>query len=392
MLKNKLLIIALLISILSEAQVVVSDRVSSNRQLKKADSLFALGTYSQAISLYKNLPENATVLYKLAMCYESSGNNKEALKYYKAALKISKNSLSTAYRYGKLLIKSAQYKKADSLFLELVNKQPKNANYVYHLALAKEKQKDTVALSLYKRAYLLDTTMIHSAYKTAVLLIQKKQFNQAEKYINTGLYNDSLSTRFLALKATLLYYNKKYHKAKEIYKKLIALGKNNEIVYANLAKTYMKVSDYENAIEQYLILVKNHDSENPNYHHNLGICYRALHYYDKAEEAFNTSVALNTPFLENDYMRLADLYNAQKQYKKQLEIYKKLLMLNPENEEATYRQSVAADNFFKDKKTVLQYYNGYLKKHSENGKYSRLVKQRIRDIKKELHFLDTEKN
>ena len=54
-----------------------------------------------------------------------------------------------------MFLKTFKNKAADSIFEILTNKHPENANFVYHWALSKERQKDTLFNRLYLKAYSL---------------------------------------------------------------------------------------------------------------------------------------------------------------------------------------------------------------------------------------------
>ena len=112
----------------------------------------------------------------------------------------------------------------------------------------------------------------------------------------------------------------------------------------------------------------------------------ALHYFEKAERHINIAIGLQEIPLDGEYSALARIYNRKKEFKKEMKALEKALGENPRNELAQYQLAVAADNYYDDKNVVLDYYHIYLEKHGETGRMRELAKQRVRDIKKELHF------
>jgi len=58
----------------------------------------------------------------------------------------------------------------------------------------------------------------------------------------------------------------------------------------------------------------------------------------------------------------------------------------PQNERAMYYLATAADNYFDDNTTVIPFYERYMKKFGETGRFREYAKQRIKDLKTELHF------
>jgi hypothetical protein len=59
---------------------------------------------------------------------------------------------------------------------------------------------------------------------------------------------------------------------------------------------------------------------------------------------------------------------------------------------AHYQLAVAADNYYEDKNAVLNMYQRYIDKFGTETNLSILVKRRMSDLKKELHFNATEKD
>ncbi len=378
---NRIFFIAIfLFSLISNAQQTALDI----RHLKTGDSLVLLGEYSKALQFYKKC--KTPHLPKMAKTYEALGQNLQALEQYKKYLTTT-NDLLQLYNYGKLLIKTSRFTKADSVFKTLVKNHPNNANYRYYLGLIKENKKDSTALDSYRKALNLDGNYVNAAYKVAKLLLQKKSYNQAEKYINIGLKSDSLSIRFLKYKGLQLFKLKEYNKAINIFKKLIELKSSDQSLYFRLARSYFAVFDFENAIVEFKHLIARFDDKNPTYYLYLGKSYQALHYYEQAEQAIKQAILIKKNIsLEPELLVLATLYEKQKQYKKQIEACKNVLAENPNNALAYYLLAKASDNYYEDKNIALTHYENYLKKFGNKNPISILIQERIADLKKELHF------
>lgn len=350
------------------------------------DSLFVLGNYSKAITIYQqNENEN---LFKIATCFEALGNYKKALDYYTLVYSKEPTNTIASYQFSKLLIKNLKFKEAEKIILELAEQQPTNPNFNYQLGLLKEKQKDSTAILYYYKAYKIDSNYVNATYKIAKLNLEKRRFVKAKPFIEKGLNAASTSIRFLNLQALQFYYTEQYHKAISKFKKLIDLGKKEENIYQKLALSYTQVLDFEKAIVAYHILIKKYDSKNPTYHYNLGVCYNVLNYIEDAKSQFEIAIALKHTPLDKEFVTLGMLYKKQNENKKALILFKKALRENAANETASYQIAVITDYIENDKTKVIKYYQKYLKKHGESGNMRELAKARVSDLKKELHFKD----
>ncbi len=373
---NKLLIVILLL-------VYFNASSQTDENLVIADSLYALGDYNMAIRFYKKTRNSK---FKIAKCYEASGNNVQALQYYKQTILANPDAIIAKYNYGKLFFKTGFYKSADSVFKLLRTAHPKNPNFPYYLGLIKEKQKDALAMEQFAIVLDLDSTHQNAIYKFAKNRTVKREFVEAFRYIKKGLSANPNSIRFLNLQALVFFHNKDYHGALSVYKKLLEYKQSNVQLHDNLAISFSKTNQFEKAINQYTILINEFDDENFKWHYQIANAYVALHYFAKAQRHLEIAIALKDISTEREYMSLSSIFRKTKDYQAQLDALKKVIAQNPKNQVAHYFIATAADNYFKDKNMVIPYYERYLKRFGDNGKFNEYAKQRIKDLKTELHF------
>ena len=347
------------------------------------DRLYALGNYTQAINEYEKA---GTANAKIAKCYEALGNNSKAIQYYKLTLLKSPNATITKYNYGKLLLKTTQYDKADSLFNALEKEDPNNPNFPYHLGLIKEKQKDSTARNHFERVLAMDSTHQNALYKLSRMLVEKRQFESATHLVASGLESDPNSVRFLNLEALIHFYGKNYHGALSAYKRLVALNQSTVQLHENLAVCFRNTLQHTKAIEQYTILINEYDDQTSKWHYGIGIIYMSLKDYEKARRHIEIAILLKDLPIEDEQMTLSFLFRATKDYRSQMEVLNKLVNNDPQNEVAMYYLAAAADNYFEDNNTVIPFYERFLKKFGKTGRFRELAKQRIKDLKTELHF------
>ncbi len=375
--KNISILIFVLLFLQAEAQPVPAMAVS-----KKADSLFEIGEYNKAIPLF--LKEKR--FQETAKSYEAIGNNGEAEYYYKKAILDNPNNPKLEFRYAKLLFKISNYKKADSIFKDLQSRFPNNPNFIYERGLLKEAQNDSTAIALFLQVHKMDAKNINAIYKIARNYVENRKFKEAEPFIEKGLSVDKNSSRFLTLRALKQFYTEEFHEAIATYNILISKGDSYVSLHENLAKGYSETFQVEKALEQYNILFREYDDKNPKWHKEVAMLYRINKEYEKAEHHFNIAIGLLETPLSDVYYQLSKLYGWNKDYKREMENLRKAVENNPNYEMALYYLAVAADNYFEDKNTVLGYYENYLKRFGETGRMRNLAKQRISDLKKELHF------
>ncbi|MDX1463032.1 MAG: hypothetical protein R3359_08245 [Marinirhabdus sp.] len=350
--------------------------------LAVGDSLYALGNYSQAIEHYKKTDRAEE---KIASAYAALGNDAMAAKFFEMAMARAEVSELTTYQYGKVLLKTANYQKADSLFTHLTENS-KNPEFYYQLGLAKEKANDSMYVVPFRQAVNLDSNHLNARYKLAKYLAEKRAFDEAMEHVEVGLQSNPKSIRFLNLKAIIAYVNKSYHEAIASYKALEALQQSNIPLHENLAESYRYTYQYQKAIEQYTILINEYDDKVPSWHFGIANCFEMLQYLDKAQHHFEVAILLQDLPLDESYVALAKVFRKQKNYLKQFETLQIAVRENPENQEAVYLLATAADNYFENDQEVIPFYEKYLELFGEQRRYSELAKARIKDLKTEIHM------
>ncbi|MEM7085297.1 MAG: tetratricopeptide repeat protein [Bacteroidota bacterium] len=362
----------------------LSQAFSQNEEaLVIGDRLYALGNYTQAIIEYNKV---GTAHTKMARCYEALGDHVKAIQYYKLSLLEHPDATIAKYNYGKLLLKTAQYDRADSLFTALEMQYPENPNFPYHLGLIKERQRDSTARTYFERVVAMDSTHQNALYKLSRSLVEKRQFETAKQWVSSGLRADPNSIRFLTLRALINFYNKNYHEALSTYKKLLKLKQSNAQLHENLAVCFRNTNQFEKALEQYTILINEYDDQTSEWHYGIGVTYMSLKDYEKARRHIEIAILLKDLSIEDEQMTLSYLFSATKDYRSQMEVLNKVVNNYPQNERAMYYLAAAADNYFEDRTTVIPFYERYLKKFGESGRFREFAKQRIKDLKTELHF------
>ncbi|WP_114492401.1 tetratricopeptide repeat protein [Candidatus Ulvibacter alkanivorans] len=371
---------------ISEAEAQPSaSTLEQTKVLKTGDSLYATGNYTEAINSYNSLHDNSKY-ERLAKSYEALGNTPKALTNYELAIAHSPNKTTHRFRYGKLLQISGRYRQADSIFTQLSTEYPTNASFLYQRGLIGERLNDTTAIRFFSDALQIDPTHENARYKVARRAVEKRNFEKAQPIIEQGLKTDPNSIRFLTLAALSSYYSSNYHQALKHYEHLVSLNQSNEQLHENLGISYMRTNQFEEALEQFTILINTYDDKNPSWHYHVGKVFMSLKEYEKAIRHIELSIALQQVPLDAEFMTLATIYKRKGDNRQVFDMMKHAFSENPKDEMVAYQFAVAADNYFEDIETIIQYYETYLEQHGETGRFRELAKQRLSDLKKELHY------
>ncbi len=356
--------------------------------LAVADSLYAVGNYSEAIAELKNISSaSETANLKLARVYKAQGDLNEAEKYFRLVLQKNPERILSALELGKLLIIQQKLEKADSIFRNLSERYPENAGFQYQLGLIKEKQQDSTAVIHFKNTIQLEPLHQDALFKLAKDELQHREYGMAINYSLMGLNSNPGNVSLLSILAQSYYNQKLYEKAMPEFEKILELGQGNEFVHSRLGFAYYNEGKYEKAIEQYNTALEFED-RNSDTHYNLGKLYAITGDLDKSEIHLLMAVLIKKQPVDAEFLSLGLTYKLQKDHKKALEYFNSALEENPDNERALYERAVAGDNYFKDIQTKIDYYQAYLNKYEKSGNKEiiYLAKTRMSDLKKQRHM------
>ena len=298
-------------------------------------------------------------------------------------------------RLGQLLIKMAQFDKAEELYkilLKETTNQGEKSHLFHHLGYIKDNQgRYTEALEYYEKD----------------LEIMKKTLpanhpNLATSYNNIGLVYKSMGEYSKALEYC--------EKSLEIRKK--ALPANHPGLatsYSNFGSLYNRMGEYSKALEYYeksleidqKTLPANHPDFARSYN-NIGLVYdsmgeysKALEYYEKSIEIYQKTLPANHPDLATSYNNIGLVYymmseysKALEYYEKSIEIYQKTLPANHPDLATSYSNFGSVYSKISEYSKALEYFESALDifQHSlpASHPHIKMVKQWIEIVKKKL--------
>lgn len=376
-----------------------------------ADSLYSVGNYTEAITDYSNIqPKNQAIYLKIARAHQAKGTLGDALSNYKKAA-TGTNETVALTEYGKLLITTAHYKMADSIFSVLIETYKTNPNFYYQRGRAKMQFRDTSAYVItdslvvkkddntpfiadFEHAVALDSTHQKALYQTAKYYLQHKNFLIVERLCKKAMESYPNNVEIISLLAQNNFNRGFISDAIPFFEKLLELGQNSQFIYEKLGVCYYKRHKYEEAIAYYLKALEM--SEEDFYlHANLAKLYNFTEDFENAEKHGKLTIFYKDLPLDADYYTLGNTYEIHKRWPEAMENFNKALAENPDHKKALYYKAVVADNYYADKEAVLELYEGFIEKYKdkEYAKYDpvlRLAKERQSMLIRELFMASEE--
>lgn len=376
--------------------------------LRVADSLAAVGNHSKAITNYTAARiQNAPIALKIARSYKALGNDGKALNFYESSLEKDSTQVIAATEYGRLLIATRKFEKADSIFSRLSERYPDNPEFHYQRGRALKAlgpqitvvKGDTIwdwSGNAFAKALKADSTHLKAMYEVGLEYVKEREYDKLEVLAPKGLKIDPENVELLSLLAQS-YSNKGwYTEAIDYFKKLIELGQSTPFIHRKLGFAYAKDNFHQLAIEQYTILINEKgEDKNPEHHLALARLYQRTKEFKKGIRHAEIALFLMDQPLEDPYFTLATLFKLKGDFQLAMENYQAAARENPKSLAAHYGVAVAADNFYKDKKDVLRLYERFIEKFKEDSRreakyYRDLAQYRVDMLTQEV-FMKADK-
>ncbi len=361
---------------LEEIEKIINDFLihSLDEDYEKITEIISM--FNESLAEYEDYNK---ALFLLGMAYYSTWQF-ECIDIFKKAAVLEKDNDKYWYFLSKSYFEKGKYDKSKKILKKTLKLNANDSAYWFLLGriyfISKDYEK---SLRFYKRAMMLNNTNIvdrensiyHYIRYIAENYFQLKKYNKVIKYYEKieKEYNfNEYDYMYLALSYKKI---KNYDKAIENFKKALDIN-NRSYLYNeespcinNLAKTYIKIGKYREAIELYKDFIKKESNgnglilipyslngiddykylisafdelieeepHNLNYYNDLFSIYKFnLNLYDKAIEVYEKYISNNTDIDSCIYEKLSSLYSQVFKYDKAIETYNKLIETNGENE------------------------------------------------------------
>jgi len=313
-------------------------------------------------------------------------------------------------RLGKLLIKMAQFDKAEELYkilLKETTNQGEKSHLFHYLGYIKDNQgRYTEALEYYEKSLEIDQKTLPTnhpdfaqSYNNIGSVYEKMgEYSKALEYYEKSLeiYQKTLPANHPSLATSYnnigLVYDSmgEYSKALEYFEKSLEIYQKNlppnhpslATSYSNIGLVYSEMGEYSKALEYYensleiyqKALPANHPNLASSYN-NIGLVYnrmgeysKALEYCEKSFEIYQKALPPNHPDLATSYNNIGLVYDSMGEYSKALEYYekslkirKKALPANHPDLATSYNDIGLVYNRMGDYSKALEYYEKSLK-------------------------------
>ncbi|WP_297794595.1 hypothetical protein [uncultured Eudoraea sp.] len=354
--------------------------------MKKADSLYTIGFYSEAINLYAKVNSQSASI-QIARSYNAIGSYNKAILQYSDI--ISKNDASQIAKFelAKLFLKLKKFSNAVVLFSDLTLDQASNPEYNFYLGMAQLGLDDSKkGIRSFKTAFLKDSTHLRSIFQLSKYYLAQNFPDSVLFYVSKGLryYPDDVS--LINLNALALYNDNDFENAIPLFERLIDMGESQPYIIEKLAFSYFKTWKLPEAKQNYFLLL-NYDQAIREALNGLGNTYWREKKLDSAAYYFKKSITEQKPNLLNEYTALAQLAREQDKLELAMNYYKKAYLEDAGNSHVYYQICVLADQLYKNPKIKLEYYQNFLEKFGmQRTYYSEFARKRVAELKEEIHF------
>jgi len=375
---------------------IEQDIVDARFPLGKANALFRLGKFADAIEAYDDAAlcsandGNAYfIYYNKALAAEKLGNNDYALENYKRALAMAPNDSEACAAVGNVLIKLGRYEDALYSFDQAIHLNPNNSTYYHNKAVAYYNLGEfSKAITTSKKALQINpfnaetyrnlsifhlriarNNLSQNTKDDKTVSLQETDFqyaaDAAEESIRLNPENAD-SYHYLAQSLTKLG---RYEDALGIYEKIIAQNPRERTAHINKAVMLTRVHRYQEALRalQQAEDTKNSDIVNGNIWYNRGIALVNLGKYKDAEEAFEKAIEFN----EEDsraHNGLAVTLGKQRKYKQAIVASWDAIHYDKNNSEAYFTLGLAYESTELDRylDTALEAFEKVLELEPDN--------------------------
>lgn len=224
-------------------------------QKPKPDNAVAIAALEKAVSLE---PDFAEAHYNLGLLQLALGESEAGQASLKRAKELDPDVQEYTVALGRAQAEVGNYAEAETLFAEVVAREPNNLTAKNNLA---------------------------------VLAFRKNEDDAALKFLQEILREDSENVAALTTLGQVYQKRKNYSLAKYVYKRAIKVDEKNPDLHNNLGLVYLAEDNVPNAVDEFATAV----AHNPNYLEsrlNLGAILLEYLDYERAAEQFSEAVRI----------------------------------------------------------------------------------------------------
>lgn len=350
---------------------------------------YELGQYPKAIDAYKNMESpTAEDQLILAKVYCAKGMTLDCITYYYEALKNSTQSefLKSKFRYAKILQTQGRLIEADSLFTNLIDVFPENAEFLYQKGKISQKLNKLAYHQFFLDALLYDPTHIKAAHDASRYFMDVDNLKMAKNICLKTLAKVPQTPRLINLLAQIHYREEDWQISLNYIKELESLKTDlPKFIYDIKGNVFLRLNQHEQAVEAFKIAFK---KDNKDYK----VCLKIAELYIYLNKPLEASkflsfyrVLKDTSMWEYNFLN-GRISMVKKKYQMAFYDFQKAYNENINHEASLYYRAVAADNFMEDRKMALHYYTNYIETYEDekDARFIELALRREAEIRREL--------
>ncbi len=283
-----------------------------------------------------------------------------AKKYYQKIFDLDSNNVE-AIQYLASLNSSRDPELAEMLTMRLINLQPDKAVWLRNMGdlLRRKKEKDS-ALLYYSQAYGMAPNDYRNAAALADVLIDQKQFAEADSILNAAPAKDSLNVSLLKLRVRSAYESKNYEQALIPGERLMRLDEPALNALTQLSLAYYNLKKYNDCIRvcEYML---DHNIDLESVYYYDARAWAKLNNFSRSNELLEICVGKAiSKTAEIYYYNLGQNYESLKQFKKAIAQYDTAYYLF-KDPAMKYNCGRICESNLKNLKLARKYYSEYLK-------------------------------
>lgn len=264
---------------------------------------------------------NQAALRYLGYAYYMNENVRDAKTCYERLF--ANDSLSiTANHYLATIYYNRDPDLALEFFTRLIRLQPQTANYHRSLGelYSRKKEKDTALLHLHN-AYALAPGDSRNLVALAEVLVDVKNYREADSLLEVGLSRDSLNMAVLRTRVRSAYDNKDYSSVIKAGETLISLSELNLSTINKIILSYYALQQYEASVRVCEYVMRAGIEVEAVYYY-AAKSYAKLKQYEKSNEFLDAClIKAISKTGEMYYFAYGENYESTKQYKKAIAAY-----------------------------------------------------------------------
>ncbi len=380
------------------------DSLTAQEHFKLGKAFMNLMQYSEALKHFSKAvredANNSEYLYALADAYGFINRPLIAKYFFERVLAIDSTNFSAKIKLAKTFLDIRNYKKAEKLYGEMVERDSLNDYFINRLGFCKIKNGDTTsALRLFNYAFGKGIIGTKTALLLAKIYFSKEKYDSALTVINSALDKDKLNLELNKFAAELYFKLKKYRSAVAKFNQCVILGDSTADLYQKLGLSYYSLANnsdsskssngdfFDEAFKSFTISYKL-DNKNPITAMYLGLIYKEKDEYETAVKFFERSLDLIFPsYLDVLLINLGASYELTGDLKNAIKAYKEARKYAPHKAEILFYLGSVYDRYYKDKSVALKYYGKFLSvQKNADEKLVNYAKERMERLKEIIHF------